>query len=50
VGGELKLAGSLAAHLQFQQQNMTITLYLFYDTRFYQIGYKSSEILIDVKV
>jgi len=50
VGEELKLAGLLAAHFQVQKPNMTITVYLVYDPSFYQIGYKSSEILIDIKV
>lgn len=50
VGEELKLAGLLAAHLQVQKPNMTITVYLVYDPRVYHIGYKFSEILIDIKV
>lgn len=50
VGGELIFAGSLAAHLQVQKPNMTIIVYLVYDHRFYQIGYKSSENLICIRV
>jgi len=50
VGQELKLAGLLAAHLQVQKPNMTITVCLVHDPRFYQIGYNSSEILIDITV
>lgn len=50
VGGELKLEVSLAAHLQVQKPNMTSTVYIVYEPRFYQIGYKFSEILIDIKV
>jgi hypothetical protein len=30
--------------------NITSTVYLVYDPKFYQIGYNSSEILIDIKM